>query len=302
MRLFAPRYWPTWAGIGLLRLLALLPFRRCWRAGSHSAVCCASGDAVSCAPHAATRAVFSGARQPRRANGSSTDHFKSLGIALLEVPLAWWSPRNASARLARVEGTEHLEAAAGARQGVLLLTAHFTTMEMAGRVLASVAPVSFLYRPTRTRYWRTRSERFRTGTAAAPFPADDIRAFIAALRRTSASGMRRTRATAKRGRRWCACLASRPRPTPSLRAWRASPGAAVLPYFLAACPERGLRATIHPPLEDFPSEVRWRTPTLQPMIEAQVRHAPEQYLWIHRRFKGLTEDYPDYYAREGRAP
>jgi len=27
-----------------------------------------------------------------------------------------------------------------------------------------------------------------------------------------------------------------------------------------------------------------------------VRRSPEQYLWIHRRFKGLTPDYPDYYA------
>jgi len=34
------------------------------------------------------------------------------------------------------------------------------------------------------------------------------------------------------------------------------------------------------------------------MIEAQVRRAPEQYLWIHRRFKGLSEDYPDFYAPE----
>jgi KDO2-lipid IV(A) lauroyltransferase len=30
-------------------------------------------------------------------------------------------------------------------------------------------------------------------------------------------------------------------------------------------------------------------------IEDQVRHAPDQYWWIHRRFKGLSPDYPDYY-------
>jgi KDO2-lipid IV(A) lauroyltransferase len=34
------------------------------------------------------------------------------------------------------------------------------------------------------------------------------------------------------------------------------------------------------------------------LIEAQVKHVPEQYLWIHRRFKGLTADYPDYYKRK----
>ena len=33
------------------------------------------------------------------------------------------------------------------------------------------------------------------------------------------------------------------------------------------------------------------------LIEAQVRVVPAQYLWIHRRFKGLTPDYPDYYAK-----
>jgi KDO2-lipid IV(A) lauroyltransferase len=28
---------------------------------------------------------------------------------------------------------------------------------------------------------------------------------------------------------------------------------------------------------------------------------PEQYLWLHRRFKGLTPDYPNYYARTPKA-
>jgi KDO2-lipid IV(A) lauroyltransferase len=28
-----------------------------------------------------------------------------------------------------------------------------------------------------------------------------------------------------------------------------------------------------------------------------VKRVPEQYWWIHRRFKGLSADYPDYYSR-----
>ena len=32
------------------------------------------------------------------------------------------------------------------------------------------------------------------------------------------------------------------------------------------------------------------------LIEAQVHKVPDQYLWIHRRFKGLSDDYPDYYS------
>ena len=54
-----------------------------------------------------------------------------------------------------------------------------------------------------------------------------------------------------------------------------------------------------PPLENFPSDSPAAdTLRFNHIIEAQVRNAPEQYLWIHRRFKGLSEDYPDYYGRQ----
>ncbi|MGH8275707.1 MAG: hypothetical protein ACRETH_03320, partial [Steroidobacteraceae bacterium] len=62
---------------------------------------------------------------------------------------------------------------------------------------------------------------------------------------------------------------------------------------------RGYRAIIHPPLENFPSDSPAAdTERFNHMIEAQVRLVPEQYLWIHRRFKGLTQDYPDYYGAQ----
>jgi KDO2-lipid IV(A) lauroyltransferase len=56
---------------------------------------------------------------------------------------------------------------------------------------------------------------------------------------------------------------------------------------------------IHPMLESFPSDDPVADARrFNEYIEAQVRRVPEQYLWIHRRFKGLTPDYPDYYKRK----
>jgi KDO2-lipid IV(A) lauroyltransferase len=77
-------------------------------------------------------------------------------------------------------------------------------------------------------------------------------------------------------------------------------GATVLPYFLQRLPgSAGYRGVIHPPLADFPSESPVAdTERFNRIIEAQVRLVPEQYLWIHRRFKGLSENYPDYYGRQ----
>jgi KDO2-lipid IV(A) lauroyltransferase len=76
-------------------------------------------------------------------------------------------------------------------------------------------------------------------------------------------------------------------------------GAPVLPYFIQRLPgTQGYRAVIHPAFDDFPTDDAVAdTERYNHMIEAQVRLVPEQYLWIHRRFKGLSKDYPDYYGK-----
>jgi Kdo2-lipid IVA lauroyltransferase/acyltransferase len=300
LRLLAPRYWLTWAGLGLLRLLGLLPY----------AVLLLLGRALGAVLRLLARGFVRIARRNLELCFPELDraarerllnrHFASLGIALLEIPLAWWSSAPWRARMVRVEGREHLEAALARGRGAIVLTAHFTTMEMAGRVLASVTPVGFLYRPTSNAVLAYALERFRTGYGGHPIPRDDIRAFIGALRNQECVWYAPDQSYRKKGAEMVR-LFGIPAATNTLtsRLARMS-GAPVLPYFLQRLPgTQGYRAVIHPPLEGFPSDDAVAdTERFNHMIEAQVRRVPEQYLWIHRRFKGLTEDYPDYYGRQ----
>lgn len=299
-RLLAPRYWPTWAGIGLLRVLALLPFP--W-------VVALGGALGALMRLVAVRFVRTARRNlelcfpelDREARERLLRrHFASLGIALLEVPLAWWSPAARIARLAHVEGREHLEAAKAHGRGVILLTAHFTPMEMAGRVLTTVTPVGFLYRPTKNEVLAYALEHFRAAYGGHGIPYDDIRGFIGALRNRECVWYAPDQSYRKKGAEMVR-LFGIPAATNTLTSRLARvTGAPVLPYFLQRLPgTQGYRAVIHPPLEDFPSDDAVAdTERFNHMIEAQVRLVPEQYLWIHRRFKGLSEDYPDYYGRE----
>jgi KDO2-lipid IV(A) lauroyltransferase len=302
MRLFAPRYWPTWAGLGLLRLLALLPFPALLAFGR------ALGAVLR---HLPLRFVRTARRNielcfPELDEAGRErlldEHFKSLGMALMEVPLAWWITPRQLEKIVRIEGAEHLHAALARGNGVILLTAHFTSLELAGRTLLAIAPVKFLYRPTKNEVLAYALERFRTGYGGRPIPKDDIRAFISALRRNECVWYAPDQSYRKKGAEMVP-LFGIPAATNTLTSRLArTTGAAVLPYFLQRLPgSRGYLATIHPPLENFPSESPVSdTARFNRMIEAQVRVAPEQYLWIHRRFKGLSEDYPDYYGR--RAP
>ena len=93
IRLFAPRYWPTWASLGLLRLLALLPFPALLALGRGVGalllhlpigfVCTARRNLELCFPYLDAPARKRLLEQ----------HFSSLGMALMEIPLARSSRR-----------------------------------------------------------------------------------------------------------------------------------------------------------------------------------------------------------------
>lgn len=299
-RLLAPDYWPTWAGIGLLRLLALLPFPLMLLVGRllgallrrlpTGFVRIARRNLELCFPQ-----LDATARERLLDR-----HFASLGIALLEISLAWWASPSRIARLVRLEGREHLEAALARGHGAILLTAHFTPIEMAGRALASVVRVGFLYRPTKNEALAYALEHFRADYGGRGIPRDDIRGFISALRNNECVWYAPDQSYRKKGAEMVP-LFGIPAATNTLTSRLARlTEAPVLPYFIQRLPgTQGYRAVIHPPFENFPSaDAVADTERYNHMIEAQVQLVPEQYLWIHRRFKGLTEDYPDYYGQQ----
>lgn len=304
LRLFAPRYWPTWAAFGILRLLALLPFSWAVMIGKGlgavlrrlplSFVATARRNMELCLPE------LSPASREKLLN----EHFGSLGIALLETAYAWWRPAARINEIVQIEGSEHLKAALERGRGVILLTAHFTLLEMAGRILASVTPVNILYRPTKNELLAHFLSRYRCRFGGRPIPRDDIRALISALKRNECVWYAPDQSYRKKGAEMVPMFGI-PAATNTFTSRIARmTGAAVLPYFVQRLPgSQGYRAVIHPAFENFPSECPIAdTRRFNEMIEAHVRTVPEQYLWIHRRFKGLTPDYPDYYGAKRAKP
>ena len=61
--------------------------------------------------------------------------FKSLGISVFEVAQAWWSNRDYMRSICEVEGRQHLDDALARGKGVVLLTGHFTTLEIGAMLI-----------------------------------------------------------------------------------------------------------------------------------------------------------------------
>jgi KDO2-lipid IV(A) lauroyltransferase len=137
-----------------------------------------------------------------------------------------------------------------------------------------------------------------------PIPRDDIRAMVRALKNNEAVWYAPDQSYRNKGAAMVAFFgipaASN---TATSRLARIS-GAAVMTYFGERLPGAGgYRVVIGPELDNFPSgDPVQDVERYNHLLEAQVRKVPDQYLWVHRRFKGLSSDYPDYYGRDSRNP
>jgi Kdo2-lipid IVA lauroyltransferase/acyltransferase len=298
-RLLAPRYWPTWLGLGVLWLLSLLPYPVLLVIGAWVGAVLrrlplrfariARRNIELCLPEL----------EPTARGQLLRRHFASLGIAVFEIALAWWCPASRLKKMYELEGMEHLQQALARGHGAILLAAHFTTLEIGGRILDTVTPINVLYRPTKNEALAYVLGRCRSKNGGHAIPHDDIRAMIAALKNNEIVWYAPDQSYRKKGAEMVPMFGIPAATNTSTSRIARVTGAAVLPYFVERLPgRRGYRAVIRPALGNFPSDSPGGdAERFHHLIEAQVRAVPDQYLWIHRRFKGLSADYPNYYGR-----
>jgi KDO2-lipid IV(A) lauroyltransferase len=303
LQLLAPRYWPTWLGLGLLRAFEPLPFGVLVRLGA------ALGALLEFLPVRFVRIArrnlelcFPDLPVEER-DRILKRHFRSLGIALFETAIAWWSSDERVRRITAMEGEDNVNRALAGGKGAILLSAHFTTLEIGARAICARRPVNIMYRPSRNLVLARFLSLNRARRAKAAIRRDDIRTLVAALGANEAVWYAPDQSYRKKGAQMVPFFGIPAATNTATSRLARMTGAAVLPYFVERLPgSAGYRVVIHPPLESFPSGDPVQDATrFNALIEAQVRRVPDQYLWIHRRFKGLSADYPDYYSRQGAA-
>lgn len=291
------RYWPTWAGIAVLWCLSHLPFnwqlvigRWMGRAFHHFAGRRRSIAAVNlslCFP-----ALSASEREQLVA-----EQFVSMGIGVLEMAMSWWASGKRLRRLARIDGLEHLQAALDRGKGVILLSAHFTTLEIGGRLLALHAPFHVMYREHKNAAFDRVMKSARIRHFGKAIPRGDLRGMLASLQDNIPVWYAPDQ---DYGREQSIFVPFFGIPAASITATsrlaRIS-GAAVVPFFQTRMPgAAGYRLTLYPPLENFPGEsVEDDILRINQIIEARIREQPGEYLWVHRRFKTRPEGEPEVY-------
>jgi len=228
-------------------------------------------------------------------------HFTSIGMGVCETANTWWASDTRIAAMTEVIGREHLESALAAGRGVIIVGAHFTTIEIATRILGGLVPLNVLYRPTKNKLlaWFLLNNTARHARRAIPY--DAIRTLVSALRANEAVWYAPDQSYRNKGAALVPFFGIPAASTTATSRLARLSGAKVLTYLPERLPCGRYRVTLSAPLENFPSaDPVADVERFHAVIEAHIRRVPEQYLWIHRRFKGLAADYPNYYGRDRR--
>jgi len=296
--LAAPRYVAAWLAYLGMRALLLLPFERQLAVGR--CLGRAAGRVLRRRRRIAERNVEICLPElsPAERAALVEKHFEALGASLAETAMGWFGPPDEIKKRVTIRGEEHLRAALAHGRGVVLYSAHFTPLEFCFPALRPLCPrITGMYKEQRNPAINRFMARGRNRNVDEAFAKDNVRAMIRNLNRNAVVWYASDQAYGRKGSALVPFFDVPAMTNTAICRIAARTGAVVLPYFYRRLPgEARYVVDIAPPLENFPSgDPAADVGRLNRLLEDYIRLCPEQYLWIHQRFKGRPAPYPDVY-------
>lgn len=287
-RFLLPQYWLLWLGLALMYLISWLPYRVLMWLGSKlgrllfkllkSRQKVARRNLELCFPQqsAAEREVL------------LWQNAEETGKAMFETIMGWWWPDWRMRKLAHFKGYEHIQEALAAGKGVLLLSGHFLHLEAACRIFGFTHPSVGFYRPNNNPlldYWqyhgRSRSNKYMIGKR-------DVKGLIEALNQQEVCFYLPDQDYGRNRAEFVPFFAvEETATTTGTLLFAKAANCVVIPLYSYRLPDyQGYQIEILPAFTAFPSgDDKADVTRVNQWVEQAVLKHPEQYMWLHRRFK-----------------
>ncbi len=283
-----PKYWFTWLAVFILYTISWLPYklqlamgrgvgRLLFRIGS-SRKKVAQKNLALCFPDMPAAEQASLLKK----------NFENTGIALFETGMGWWWPNWRVKRKCKVVGIEHIEKAQQAGKGVLLLAMHNLSAEISCRSMGTIHPLVVFYRPHNNQLMeffqfrgRGRSNKYMLGKR-------DVKGLIKALSDNEACVYLPDQDYGRNRSVFVPLFAVKETATTTGTLIFASQENVQTHMLIPTRNDdgSGYTLTIKPMLDNFPTGNDEADVTrINQELEQAILSKPEQYMWLHRRFK-----------------
>lgn len=285
-RFLLPSYWPTWLAVLLLYTLSWLPYRLQWQLGKVLGVLL--GKLAKKRVQIAKRNLtlcFPDWSEERRAQLLKAN-LHHAGMAILETSMGWWWPEWRIRRHGSVEGFEHVEAIFARGKGVLGIAIHNMNLEMAGRLIGLRHPCVGFYRKHNNPLMEFFQYRGRRRTNKEMIPKQAVGRLMQALNNGELCLYLPDQDYGRKRCEFAPFFAVEQAANTTGTLLFAGQSNCETVFLLPLYTPQGYKLKVLPGLENFPSgddnqDIR----AVNARLEEMILQAPEQYLWMHKRFK-----------------
>ena len=293
-----PKYWGIWIGIIFLMILAILPWAIQHRLATFLG-------------HLAFNRLKSRRKttlrnlelcfpewSPEQLQENAKQVFVDQMLGIFETLNAWYAPQWFKGRV-DIQGLEHLQQAQAEGKGILLIGLHSTLLDAGGYLCAQYFDPDIVYRPQNNPLLDMLIYRCRATIYANQIDHDDMRGLVRHLKNGRAIwyspdqdfGLKQGVMAPFFGVPAATVTAHR-------RLIKLSNAVAIPLYFYRHGDIRNPQYSvlISPALDNMPSTDELNDATrVNQILEHNLRIAPTQYMWFHRRFKTRPEGYKEVY-------
>ncbi|CAC9572843.1 Lipid A biosynthesis lauroyl acyltransferase (EC 2.3.1.241) [uncultured Gammaproteobacteria bacterium] len=289
------KFIPTWILISLMKLSAKLSFRTQVAIGKvigrvlyrllNKFRRIALINIAKCFPHKSQAEVRYLAKK----------NFESIGIALFESANCFYLDDDTLRKRYNINNTHILEEALAQKKNVILLVGHFTTMMLAGRMLLQNFKFADVYRPQNNALFDTEMTKQFIKHGSTMIKAKDSRTLIKTLKSGLPIWYAPDQDLGIKHSTFAPFFDVQTATINATAKLANIENTVIIPLSFSR-KKSGYELDFSYPPKDYPvADAQDNARITNHILEAQILQAPEQYLWIHRRFKSRPENEESFY-------
>ena len=290
-----PKFYPTWILILLMRIGVFIPFQFQVILGK------AIGKLIYPFMKKLRETAYSNISNcfPEKKQPQVTllvkQHFDAIGISLFETANAYYGSDRKIKKLLSINNKHFFSDALKDEGGIILLCSHFMPLMLGSRALLLENTMANVYRPQNNRLFDKVMVKGYTKNGAVMIKSKDTRSILKAIKNSLPIWYAPDQDLGINNSVFAPLFGIETATASATARLAKNNNTRVIPYSFIRT-KHGYEMSFDKPIKNYPSNdpIKDAT-TTNKILENQIIKAPEQYLWIHRRFKTRPDGQENFY-------